>query len=193
MALLILGLLLFLGIHIVPMSPSLKQSVLARIGERSYKLAFSVFSGLGLILIIIGFGALRRSGQDIQLWSAPAWSRHVAFALMLPAFILIVAAYVPSRIRDLAGNHPMLLGIILWALAHLIANGDLAGLLLFGGFFIWAIADRISAVRRAAFGPLGRRPGNVRGHIIAVVAGCAFYALILKWGHPLIVGIPLVG
>jgi uncharacterized membrane protein len=192
MAFLILGLVLFLGIHVVPMSPSLKQSAIARIGERGYKLAFAVLSTIGLILIIVGFGQLRGSGQDVQLWSPPRWSRHVAFALMLPAFILIVAAYVPSRIRDLTGDHPMLAGIILWALAHLIANGDLAGLLLFGGFLVWAIADRISAGRRHAFGPLGRKPGGASGDIIAVVIGCAVYAIILIWGHPLIIGLPLV-
>jgi uncharacterized membrane protein len=192
MALLIVGLVLFLGVHMVPMSHSLKQSVLARIGERGYKLAFSILSGVGLVLIVIGFGHLRGSAQDVQLWSPPRWSRYVAFALMLPAFILIVAAYVPSRIRDVAGDHPMLAGIILWALAHLIANGDLAGLLLFGGFLVWAIVDRLSAGRRHALGPLGRKPATVTGDIVAAVIGCAVYAIILKWGHQLITGIPLV-
>jgi uncharacterized membrane protein len=192
MALLIVGLVLFLGVHMVPMSHSLKQSVLARIGERGYKLAFSILSGVGLVLIVIGFGHLRGSAQDIQLWSPPRWSRHLAFALMLPAFILIVAAYVPSRIRDLAGDHPMLVGIMLWALAHLTANGDLAGLLLFGGFLLWAIADRVSAGRRHALGPLGRKPATATGDIVAVVVGCAIYAIILRWGHALVTGIPLV-
>ena len=193
MALLIIGLVLFLGIHLVPMSPSLKASVIARFGEGSYKLAFSILSGVGLVLIIIGFGHLRGSAQDVQLWSPPTWSRHLAFALMLPAFILIVAAYVPSDIRAWAGGHPMLLGVMLWALAHLIANGDLAGLLLFGSFLVWAIADRISAGKRAALGPLGRRSGHLSGDLIAVVIGCVLYALMLEWGHQLIAGVPLLG
>lgn len=192
MVLLIFGLVLFLGIHILPMSPSLKESVRARIGESSYKLAFSILSGLGLVLIVIGFGQLRGSGQDVQLWSPPSWSRYVAFVLMLPAFILIVAAYVPSRIREFAGGHPMLLGVILWALAHLIANGNLAGLLLFGSFLVWASADRISAGKRAALGPLGRKAGNMTGDTIAVVIGCVVYALMLEGGHRLIAGVPLL-
>jgi uncharacterized membrane protein len=193
MALLIIGLVLFLGVHVVPMSASVREAVFARTGERSYKLAFSILSGVGLVLIIIGFAQFRGSGNDVQLWSPPAWSRHVAFALMLPAFILIVAAYVPSRIRAASGGHPMLLGIILWALAHLIANGNLAGLLLFGSFLVWAVADRISAGQRAALGPLGRREGSLRGDLVAVGVGCALYALILARGHQLITGIPLIG
>jgi uncharacterized membrane protein len=192
MALLILGLVLFLGIHVLPMNPPLKSSVLARVGERGYRFVFSILSGIGLVLIIIGFGHLRGSGQNVQLWSPPFWSRHVAFALMLPAFILIIAAYVPSRIRALAGGHPMLLGVILWALAPLIANGDLAGLLLFGSFLVWAIADRISAGKRATLGPLGRKPGNATGDAIAVVIGCVVYVLMLEGGHRLIAGVPLL-
>jgi uncharacterized membrane protein len=192
MPLLIVGLVIFLGIHMVPMSPSLKESVLARIGERVYKLAFAFLSALGLVFIIVGFGQTRHSGQDIEVWSTPVWLRYIAFALMLPAFIMIVAAYVPSRIRALAGGHPMLLGVILWALAHLVANGSLTGLLLFGGFLVWAIADRISAGRRSALGPLGRKPGNATGDIIAIVVGCALYVLVLKWAHPLIIGVALV-
>jgi uncharacterized membrane protein len=193
MALLVIGLVLFLGIHIVPMSPSLKASILARFGEPSYKLAFSILSGVGIVLIVIGFGHLRGSGQDVQLWAPPTWSRHLAFALMLPAFILIVAAYVPSDIRAWAGGHPMLLGVILWALAHLVANGDLAGLLLFGSFLVWGIADRISAGRRAALGPLGAKAGNVTGDIIAIAVGSVVYALMLAWGHRYITGVPLIG
>ena len=192
MTLLIIGLVLFLGVHVVPMSPSLKASVIARVGENGYKMAFSILSGIGLVLIVIGFGHLRGSAQDIQLWSPPTWSRHLAFALMLPAFILIVAAYVPSDIRAWAGGHPMLLGVILWAFAHLIANGDLAGLLLFGGFLIWAVADRLSAGKRGAFGPLGRRSGHLSGDLIAVVLVALLYALMLKWGHPLLIGMPLI-
>jgi uncharacterized membrane protein len=192
MTLLIIGLIVFLGIHAVPMNPAWKESAIARIGRRGYQIGFAVASTIGLILIVVGFARLRGSPQDVQLWSPPPWSRHVAFALMLAAFILLVAAYVPSRIRDVAGGHPMLLSIIVWALAHLIANGNLAGLLLFGAFLVWAVADRLSAGGRAALGPLGRKPGTLRGDIIAVVVGVALYALILKWGHPLITGITLV-
>lgn len=176
----------------MPTNPAWKDSAIARIGRRGYQIGFAVASTVGLILIVVGFARLRGSAQDVQLWSPPTWSRHVAFALMLPAFILLVAAYVPSRIRDLAGGHPMLLSIIVWALAHLIANGNLAGLLLFGAFLIWAVADRLSAGGRAALGPLGRKPGNLTGDILAMVIGCALYAIILKWGHPLITGITLV-
>jgi uncharacterized membrane protein len=150
-------------------------------------------SGIGLLLIVIGFSQFRGSSQDIRLWSPATWSRDVAYVLMLPAFILLAAAFSPSHIRQLVGGHPLLLSVILWAITHLIGNGQLAGLLLFGGFLFWALVDLVSAHQRGAVGPLGAKPGTVTGDIIAVVIGCVVYALMLKWGHPLITGVPLTG
>jgi uncharacterized membrane protein len=193
MTLLILGLVLLLGTHSVPMSPPLKQTLVARLGGRPYKILFWTLSGVGLLLIAIGFGQFRGSSQDALLWSPATWSRDVAYVLMLPAFVLFVAAFSPSHIRELVGGHPLLLSVILWAITHLIANGHLAGLLLFGGFLLWALIDLVSAHQRGAVGPLGAKPGTATGDTIAVVIGCALYALILKWGHALIAGVPLVG
>jgi uncharacterized membrane protein len=193
MTLLILGLVLLLGTHSVPMSPPLKQTLVARLGGRPYKILFWTLSGVGLLLIAIGFGQFRGSSQDVLLWSPATWSRDVAYVLMLPAFVLFVAAFSPSHIRELVGGHPLLLSVILWAITHLIANGHLAGLLLFGGFLLWALIDLVSAHQRGAVGPFGAKPGTATGDIIAVVIGCSLYALILKWGHLLIAGVPLVG
>jgi uncharacterized membrane protein len=193
MALFILGLVLFLGTHSVPMSPSLKATLIARFGERPYKIAFWTLSGVGLALIAIGYARLRGSPQDIQLWAPATWSRDIAYVLMLPAFILFVATFAPSHIGKLVGGHPLLAGVILWAMTHMIANGHLAGVLLFAAFLIWAIVDLISAIQRRAFGPLGSKPGTLQGDIITVGVGCAVYAIILTWGHRLITGIPLTG
>jgi uncharacterized membrane protein len=193
MALLIIGLVLFLGTHSVPMSPALKQSLVTRFGDRSYKIAFWSLSGIGLLLIAIGYGQFRGSSQDVQLWLPATWSRDVAYALMLPAFILFIATFAPSHIGKVVGGHPLLCGVILWAMTHIIANGHLAGVFLFGAFLIWAIIDLISAIQRGAFGPLGSKPGTLKGDIIVVAGGCAIYAIMLVWAHRFITGVPLLG
>jgi uncharacterized membrane protein len=192
MALLIIGLLLLLGTHSVPMSPSLKASLIARLGERLFKIAFWTLSGAGLVLIVIVYGHFRGSSQDVLLWSPATWSRDLAYVVMLPAFILFVAAFSPTHIRQLVGGHPLLFSVILWAITHLLANGHLAGLLLFGGFLAWALVDLVSAFQRRVVGPFDRPP-TLTGDVIAVVVGCAVYALMLTWAHRLITGVPLVG
>ena len=193
MALLIIGLLLLLGTHSVPMSPSLKAALIARLGERPFKIAFWTLSGVGLVLIVIGYGHFRGSPQDVLLWSPPTWSRDLAYVVMLPALILFVAAFSPTHIRQLVGGHPLLFSVILWAVTHLIGNGHLAGLLLFGGFLVWALVDLVSAFQRNVVGPFGDRPSTLTGDVIAVVVGCAAYALMLTGAHRLITGVPLVG
>jgi uncharacterized membrane protein len=193
MTLLILGLVLLLGTHSVPMSPLLKDTLVARLGARPYKILFWTLSGVGLLLIAIGYGQFRGSSQNLQLWSPATWSRDLAYLLMLPAFTLFVAAFSPTHIRQLVGGHPLLLSVILWAITHLIGNGQLAGLLLFGGFLFWGLVDLVSAHQRGAVGPLGAKPGTLTGDIIAVVVGCAAYALMLVWGHRFITGVPLAG
>lgn len=192
MLVLLIGLVIFLGIHIVPAVPGMKDSLRARIGDTGYKILFSVASTVGLVLIIWGFGLARQSPADVQLWTPPIWTKHIAFALMPFAFILLASAYIPSHIRDRA-KHPMLAAIKLWAFVHLLANGDLAGVLLFGTFLAYGVYDRISAKRRAALGPLGRTHGGIVGDIAAVVIGLALYVTMLLWGHRVLIGIPLVG
>lgn len=192
MLLLIAGLLLFLLVHLVPTQPELRTSLAARFGDRGYKGLFSLVSLAGLVLIVIGFHKLQLApGKNPQIWSPPSWSRHVAFALMLPAFVLLAAAYVPSRIRT-AVKHPMLAAVKIWALAHLFANGDLASLLLFGGFLAYAVYDRISVRSRAAPGPLGTAPGGLPGDVAAIAVGVALWAFMLLWGHAYLIGVPLL-
>ena len=192
MAYLILGLVMFFSIHVVPMAPALREWSRALLSVRVYLLVFSLVSALALILIVIGYGQVRWQARvDPELWAPPIWLRHVTMLLMLPAMVLLVAAYVPSRIRT-AVQHPMLAGIALWACAHLLANGDLASVILFGSFFIWAVIDAISASRRKALGPLGARAGGLPGDVGAVLGGLAIYLIMLFWGHRWLIGVPLL-
>ena len=192
MTVLILGLIIFLGVHLVPTSPNARSALVGGLGEAGYKIGFSVASLAGFVLIVWGMGMARHSAADPQLWTPPTWARHITFALMWPAFVLLVAAYVPSHIRDKA-KHPMLAAVKIWALAHLIANGDLAGLLLFGAFLAWGVYDRISVKKRGALGPLGARHGGIVNDLIVVVVGTLAYLAMVRYGHPVLLGIPLMG
>ncbi len=189
MTLLIAGLAIFFLIHLVPTSPALRQRLIHGMGEAQYKIAFSLVSFGALYLIVRGYGEARLVAPE--LFTPPEWTRHLAMLLMLAAFIMLAAAYIPSRIRDKL-KHPLLTAIKVWALAHLIANGDGASFLLFGGFLAYAVYDRISVKRRGARGPLGDRKGSLGGDIAVVVVGVAAYALMLLWGHGALIGVPLI-
>jgi uncharacterized membrane protein len=193
---LIMGLVLFFALHLIPTSPDLRQGFVARFGENTYKLVFSVVSAVGLVLIVLGYHKLQvMPGKNPLLWSPPLWTRHVALALMLPAMILLVAAYVPSNIRDKV-RHPMLAAVKVWALAHLLANGDLASLALFGSFLAYAVYDRISVKRRGGgLGPLGeRRGGAITGDLAVVAIGVVVYVALLGGLHGVLFGVePLPG
>lgn len=187
-----LGLVLFLGVHLLPTSPSLRRGLSERFGEGPYKIVFSLLSLAGFALIVLGYHKLQiMPGKNPVLWNPPEWTRHIAYLLMLPAMILLVAANVPSRIRS-AVKHPMLAAIKLWALAHLLVNGDLGSLALFGGFLAFAIYDRISVTQRGALGPLGEKTGGPANDIAVVIAGVALYAFMLVLGHGLLIGVPLM-
>lgn len=191
MTVLILGLLIFLGVHLVPTSPPSRKALIEKLGEGGYKGAFALLSLLGFVLIVWGVGLARGSAVDIRLWTPPVWTKHIAFLLMWFAFVLLAAAYVPSHIRDKA-KHPMLAAVKVWALAHLIANGDLVALLLFGGFMAWAVYDRISVKKRGALGPLGARHGGIVNDVVVVAIGTLAYLGMLFWGHTHLIGIPLL-
>ena len=194
MLLLGLGLAFFFAVHLLPASPGIRDGLVERFGKSAYMAIFSVLSLVGLVLIVYGFWKLQaHPGKNPVLWTPPVWAKHVAFALMLPASIFLAAAYVPSRIRTTL-KHPMLIAIKTWALAHLIANGDLGGVVLFTSFLLYAVYDRISLKSRVAggMGPLGAKTGGLSGDITAVALGLAFYAFMLLWGHQALIGKALI-
>ena len=189
MLLMVIGLILFFAIHLVPANVELKNGLIARFGAVGYKAIFGVSSLVGLALIVLGFYKLQlHPGKNPILWDPPTWSRHLALALMLPAMIALVATYVPSHIHVML-KHPMLVAIKIWALAHLLANGDLAALVLFGSFLAFAVFDRISVKKRGDLGPLGKGSGPWINDVIVVVLGVALYALIVLYLHQLVIGV----
>ena len=190
MMLLIVGLILFLGVHLLPTSPDLRAGLQARLGTNGYKAVFSLLSLAGLIVIVLGYHKLQlHPGKNPILWNPPEWTRHFAAGLMLPAMVLLVASVIPSRIRTTI-RHPMLSAIKIWALAHLISNGDLGGVLLFGSFLAFAVYDRISVKRRGALGPLGNaKPPSVVNDVIVIVLSIALYAALLFGGHAWLFGV----
>ena len=190
MMLLIVGLIIFLGIHLLPTSPDVRDSFRERLGEGPYKAAFSIISLIGFAIIVLGYHKMQlHPGKNPVLWDPPTWTRHIALLLMLPAMIFLVAAQVPSRIRT-AVKHPMLAAIKLWALAHLLANGDVASLLLFGTFLAYAVYDRISVKKRGDNGPLGdKQPSSPINDVIVVGVGVALYAALLLGGHQWLIGV----
>jgi uncharacterized membrane protein len=192
MALLIGGLALFIAAHLVPTLPSLRAGLIGKVGPGLYTGLFSLLSAAGLVLIAFGYGHMQGLGRgNPELWTPPVWMQHIVLLLMIPAMILLVAAYVPSRIRSAVG-HPMLTALMIWAFAHLLANGDLASVLLFGSFLAYAVYDRISVIGRASPGPLGEARGSSRGDILAVAIGLGLYALLLFWGHAKLTGVALL-
>jgi uncharacterized membrane protein len=183
---LVLGLILFLGIHSVAIvAPGWRDAQAMRLGELLWKGLYSLVSIAGFVVLVVGYGIARQS--PVVLYTPPTWTRHLAALLMLPVFPLLLAAYLPGRIKA-ALKHPMLVSVKLWAVAHLVANGTLADLLLFGGFLAWAVADRISVKRRPprSTPAAPARPAN---DAIAVVAGLALYALFVMGGHRWLVGV----
>lgn len=184
MALLIIGIIVFLGLHLLPTCTSTRDRLVASLGETGYRVFFSVASILALALLVYGFA----TAPIIQIWVPPVWMRHLAMLLMIPAFIFLVAAYLPGRIKSVI-KHPMLTAIKTWALAHLLANGDLAGILLFGSFLAYAVYDRITLKRRKPSAVI-ETPGAGRplNDILAVVLGLVFYVVFLLWLHPLLIG-----
>ena len=184
MTLLIIGIAAFLSLHVVPTFPDLRERLVARLGEGPYKGLFALLSVASFILLIYGFA----KAPLIQLWSPPSWTRWVAIVLMLPAFIFLVAGYVPGQIKAKL-KHPFLVAIKTWTLAHLIANGDLASIVLFGSFLAYAVYDRTTLKRRTATGlvtvPATGPPSN---DVIAVVLGLVLYLAFLFWLHGLLIG-----
>ncbi len=191
MTLLILGLVVFLGTHSFSMARDARASLIAKMGEGPFKGFYSLLSLAGIVLIAIGFGHYRAGGY-IPVWDPPVWTRHLALLLVWFAFVCLAAAYLPGQIKYRL-KHPMLAGVKIWAFAHLLANGDLGSILLFGSFLAWAVVARISAKRRdvaAQHGGPAAAPSGFRNDVLALAVGTAAYLVFLIWLHPLLIGVP---
>ena len=188
MPLLILGLVVFLGTHSVRiLAADWRSARIAALGLRPWKALFSVVSIIGFVLIVIGYGAAR--GQPMLLYNPPVWARHLAALLTVPAFVLLAASFVPgTRIRRAVG-HPMVAGVKIWAFAHLLANGTLADVVLFGTFLAWAIADYIAARRRDRAAGKIYTVGPLSRDGVAVTAGLAAWAAFAFWLHGPLIGV----
>jgi uncharacterized membrane protein len=191
MVILIVGLVLFIGVHSVAIvAPALRARTIHRLGEGAWKGPYALVSLVGFVLICYGFSLARQA--PVILYAPPTWLRHVALILMLPVFPLLIAAYLPGRIKT-AAKHPMLAAVKFWAFAHLLANGLLADVLLFGAFLAWAVVDRISLKRRSVPQVPRTAPAGPWNDVIAVVLGLAIYALTIGWAHVRLFGVSPLG
>ncbi|MEO1595682.1 MAG: NnrU family protein [Pseudomonadota bacterium] len=190
MTTLIAGLVLFLGIHSISIvSPSGRDALAAKFGEIGWKILYGLISAVGLYLIIKGYAAARL--DPTLVWVPPTWTRHLAALLNLPIFVFFLASYLPGRISK-ALKHPQLVAVKAWALAHLIANGMLHDMLLFGAFLAWAVADRISMKRRKQR-ERPQAPESGINDVIAVVGGLAAYGAFAFWAHLAWIGVAPFG
>jgi uncharacterized membrane protein len=187
----ILGLALFLGIHTLPSQRPLRARAIAMLGEGGYKVGYALVSILGIALIAWGFGHYRATGW-IDVWSPPKALKHITVALMLPAVIMVAAAFIRGHIYT-ALKHPMLAGVKLWAAAHLLANGDLGSIILFGSFLGWAVFDRISLKQRKDAGAPAIPVGGWGNDMIAVAVGIVAYLALAFAFHPVVIGVPVIG
>jgi uncharacterized membrane protein len=187
----ILGLVIFLGTHVFVTMRDHRAALVARIGELPYRGLFSLVSIAGIVLIGYGFAAYRAAGP-IMVWYPPVWTRHIVVALMWPASIMVAAAYIPGNIKRVL-KHPMLVGVKTWAFAHLCANGDLGGIILFGSVLAWAVYDRITLKRRKDAGAPPIPVGGAKNDIIAIVVGTIIYLALGFVFHPIVIGVPAFG
>ena len=186
MLILVLGLVLFLGMHAFTMARAPRAQMVARLGEGGFKGLYTGVSLLGFALIIYGYGLYRASGW-IDVWYPPVWTKHLALLLNLPIFVLLAATGSGGRIHA-AVKHPMLLAVKIWATAHLIANGDLGSILLFGGFLAWAVMARISLKRRAGV-TMPAPSGFTSRDWIAIGAGLVLWFVFARWLHTWLIGV----
>jgi uncharacterized membrane protein len=192
MLLLILGLILFLAPHSLRIvAEDWRGRQIAAFGEGAWKVVISLVSLVGLVLIVWGYGLVR--ADPVILWVPPVWTRHLAIPLVAIAFILVAAAYVPPGRIKAAVGHPMVLGVKVWALAHLIANGTLADLVLFGAILVWAIVDYAGSRRRDRAAGRVHLAGPARNDGIAVAVGLAIWAAFLFGLHQWLFGVAPLG
>jgi len=188
MSALILGLLMFLGMHSARiLAEGWRSQVIAQRGPNAWKGLYTVVSLVGLGLIVWGYGQARQAPQ--VLWTSPVWTRHLAGLLVLVALVLLAAAYVPRNGLKARLHHPMVLSVKVWALAHLLANNTVADVLLFGSFLLWAVFDFRAARRRDRAAGTVYPAGTLAGTLGAVVVGAAAWAVLAFWGHAWLFGV----
>lgn len=192
MAILIIGLVLFLGTHSIGLfAPQWRDTMAGKLGETPWKLLYALVALVGFVLIVYGYGQARL--EPIWLWYSPAWTRHVAALFMLVAFIFLVAAYVPGNAIKAKLGHPMLLATKIWALVHLLSNGSLADVFLFGGFLAWAIVAFAKLRRRdRAQGVVRTSEGALRT-VATLVIGVIAYAVFAFYLHEAWIGVSPMG
>jgi len=192
LGILIVGLAVFLATHVFVSFRETRASVIERVGLPLYRGLFAIVSLAGLALITWGY-AQYRAHDLVQLWSPPAFMRHITIGLVFFAAIFIVAAFFPSHIKTRL-KHPMLAGVKAWALAHLLSNGDLGSVLLFGTFLAWGVYARIAAKRRGDIGAAATpAPDGWTGDVIVVALGTAIFLALGFWFHPYVIGVPVFG
>jgi len=188
MTVLIVGLLLFLGVHSVrSVADGFRSAQIARLGANAWKGVYSVASIAGLALIVWGFGLARQ--QPLVLWPTPVWLLHGAALLTLVAFVFIAAAYVPGNAIKARLHHPMVLGVKVWAFAHLMANNTLADLLLFGSFLLWAVLSYRAAKARDRAAGTTYAAGSPSRTVVTIAVGLAAWAAFAFWGHAALIGV----
>lgn len=192
MAFLICGLVLFLGCHSLRVGPaSFRDALVQRFGAGGFKGLYSLVSLIGFALIIWGYALARSS--PIMVWLPPVATRHIAVLLMLPALILMVATYIPRNVLKAKLHHPMVLSVKVWALAHLISNGNLADIVLFGSFLIWAVLSFRAARQRDRANPTEATPSKPLSLILTLVLGTGAWAALIMGGHQLLFGVSPLG
>ena len=190
LGILILGLLVFLGTHVFVSFRDARANVVARVGLSVYRGVFALVSIVGLALIIWGYG-LYRAHEWIQVWSPPEFMRHITIGLMLFAVIFVVAAFIPSHIKTRL-KHPILAGVKTWAFAHLLSNGDLGSILVFGAFLAWAVYARVASKKRKNIEPAAAPTGWTNDAIVVGVGIVVYLALGYVF-HPVVIGVPVFG
>jgi uncharacterized membrane protein len=187
----LVGLVIFLGAHVFVSMRDRRAALVARIGLGPYKGLFSLVSIVGVVLLGYGF-ALYRDAGPIVLWNPPGWTRQIVVVLMWPASIMVAAAYIPGNIKRVL-KHPLLAAVKTWAFAHLCANGDLGGIILFGSVLLWAVYDRITLKRRSDPGAPPIPVGGAANDIIAIVVGTIIYLALGFVFHPIVIGVSAFG
>jgi len=188
MTILVAGLVLFLGVHSVRVvADDWRNAQIARLGALRWRGLYSLASLVGLVLIVWGYGQARL--DPVVLWAPPLWTRYVTSALVLPAFVLFLAGRIPGTKMKAALHHPMTLGTKLWAFAHLLSNGMLADVVLFGSILVWAIVVYASARRRDRVAGTVYPPGNLGRDARAVVVGTIVWFVFGYWLHGPLIGV----